>query len=78
MLDIERVRMRRHKLHMTQRELGKRIGQDQAYISRLEAGKIVEMTVPVLERLADALGVSADYLLGRVQAKDEEEALVGA
>jgi transcriptional regulator with XRE-family HTH domain len=65
MLDPERIRLRRHTLRLSQAVLGKRIGQDQAYISRLEQGKTTSMTIGTLERLADALGTSADYLLGR-------------
>jgi transcriptional regulator with XRE-family HTH domain len=79
MLDTERVRMRRLQLRMSQRELGKQIGLDQAYISRLEAGKIPDLSARVLERIADVLGVSVDYLLGRekVQEDDEHPALAG-
>jgi transcriptional regulator with XRE-family HTH domain len=69
MLDTERMRMKRLKLRLSQQKLGELIGQDQAYISRLERGVITEITISTLERLADALQASADYLLGR---EDEE------
>ena len=45
--------------------LGDEIGQDQSYVSRLERGELTEITVTTLERLADVLRVSTDYLLGR-------------
>jgi len=41
------------------------IGQDQAYISRLERGAFDTVTVAILEKLADAFGVSMDWLCGR-------------
>ena len=65
MLDTERIRMTRLRLRLSQRQLGGMIGQDQAYISRLERGEFAEITVTTLERLADALGVSTDFLLQR-------------
>jgi transcriptional regulator with XRE-family HTH domain len=70
MLDRDRLRMRRLKLRLSQQQLGQTIGHDQGYISRLERGEITEITVRTLARLADALRVSTDYLLGR---KDEDE-----
>jgi transcriptional regulator with XRE-family HTH domain len=82
MLDSERIRMGRLKLRYSQKRLGELIGQDQAYISRLERGQISEITVSTLERLADVLGVSADYLLRRELSESDVEpagaALVGA
>ena len=65
MLDRDRLRMSRLQLRLTQERLGKEIGQDQSYVSRLERGDFTEITVTTLERLADALQVSTDYLLGR-------------
>lgn len=65
MLDKDRLRLSRLQLRLTQQQLGSMIRQDQSYISRLERGDFTEITVTTLERLADALHVSADYLLGR-------------
>ncbi|HEY5865866.1 MAG TPA: helix-turn-helix transcriptional regulator [Candidatus Tectomicrobia bacterium] len=76
MLDTERVRMKRLKLRLSQQKLGELIGQDQAYISRLERGVITDITIATLERLADALQTSADYLLGR--GADDTELLAAA
>ena len=72
MLDRDRLRMRRLKLRLSQQGLGKMIGHDQGYISRLERGEITDITVRTLARLADALHVSTDYLLGRREDEDEE------
>jgi transcriptional regulator with XRE-family HTH domain len=65
MLDRDRLRMARLQGRLTQERLGKAIGQDQSYVSRLERGDFTEITVTTLERLANALHVSTDYLLGR-------------
>lgn len=46
----------------SQEELAARIGLDQAYISRLEAGKL-NITVSTLQLIADALGVVPSQLL---------------
>ena len=70
MLDAERIRLCRLQLRLSQQRLGDLVGQDQAYISRLERGGITDITVRTLERLADVLGVSADYLLGREEEPD--------
>jgi transcriptional regulator with XRE-family HTH domain len=64
MLDRDRLRMARLQLRLTQDRLGKAIGQDQAYISRLERGDFTDITVTTLERLAATLGVSPNELLG--------------
>jgi len=68
MVDIDRMRLRRLELRMSQGDLGKAIGQDQAYISKIERGQLGGMTVLMLERLADTLQVSTDFLLGREAA----------
>lgn len=81
MLDRDRLRMGRLRLRLTQQRLGELIGQDQAYVSRLERGGLTEITVTTLERIADVLGVSTDYLLkrkssgrkGRVLDEDDED-----
>jgi transcriptional regulator with XRE-family HTH domain len=73
MLQGDRIRMTRLAIRMSQRELGAKIGKDQAYVSRLERGTFPGITVETLEALADALGVSADYLLGRKKKEEDEE-----
>jgi transcriptional regulator with XRE-family HTH domain len=72
MLDRDCVRMARLRLRLSQESLGKAIGQDQSYVSKIERGEITEITITTLGRLADALGVSTDALLGR-EDKDSEQ-----
>jgi transcriptional regulator with XRE-family HTH domain len=71
MIDRERLRMRRLKLRFSQKELGKAVGQDQSYISKLERGELTEITVTTLVRLAQKLGVSLDYLVNPTQEPDD-------
>ena len=77
-----RIRLRRLELRLSQESLGKAIGQDQSYVSKIERGEITEITITTLERLANALGVSTDALLGRKETDSEQMstavALVGA
>jgi|RhiMetdeSRZDD1v2_1073273.scaffolds.fasta_scaffold37570_4 transcriptional regulator with XRE-family HTH domain len=72
-LDTERLRMRRLRLRLSQEQLGKMIGQSQAYVSRLEHGTITDITLGTFARLADALGVTMEYLIGKGSAECEYE-----
>ena len=63
MIDADRIRLRRLELRLSQAQLGALIGQDQAYISRLERGAYGEITVSTLERLARALQVRIETLV---------------
>jgi transcriptional regulator with XRE-family HTH domain len=63
MINVDRIRLRRLELRLTQADLGKSIGQDQAYVSKIERGQVTGMTVAMLERIAEALGVRPDSLL---------------
>lgn len=63
MIDHDRIRILRLTQRLTQASLGKVIGQDQAYISKIENGTLTGMTVAMLERLASALRVHPGTLL---------------
>jgi HTH-type transcriptional regulator/antitoxin HipB len=52
----ESVRIRREELGWSQRQLSERAGMTQPGIARFEAGGTTP-TIPVLERLASALGL---------------------
>lgn len=49
----------RKQAHITQAELGKRIGSDRAYISRIESGKI-EPKVSTFYRIVNAMGMNVE------------------
>lgn len=74
MLQRERLRTLRLKHQLSQGALGQRIGKDGQYVSKLERGVLAGLTAETLERLADVLGCTTDYLLGRT-ARQEAGAL---
>jgi DNA-binding XRE family transcriptional regulator len=49
----------RKQVRITQAELGKRIGSDRAYISRIESGKI-EPKVSTFYRIVNAMGMNIE------------------
>ncbi|MGA1843238.1 MAG: helix-turn-helix domain-containing protein [bacterium] len=59
------LRAQREKLNMNQRQLARASGITPATISRLESGQVKELKSEALKRLADALNVTVDYLVGR-------------
>ncbi len=59
----QKVKKRRRQLGMTQVELRAKTGLSQEYISMLEKGTF-DPTAPVIIKLAVALTMSADELLG--------------
>jgi len=63
----ERLRARRTQLGLTQIELAARSGVIQGVISLLERGEKGALWVTTLEKLADALDCSLDYLVGRTE-----------
>ena len=65
MLDRDRLRMARLERRLSQGMLGKAIGKDQSYVSKLERGELQDITIQTLVQLAEALHVSTDFLLGR-------------
>ena len=69
-----RLRAAREKRDLSQGDLAKRAGLQPSAVSHFETGSR-KPSFDNLRRLADALKVSTDYLLGRVS---EEEALAGA
>lgn len=59
----DRLREARQEKGMGQRSLARASGVSQGHISHAESGKRVELGPTVLSALADALGVSVDWLL---------------
>lgn len=60
----ERLKARRERHGWSQNELARRARVRQALISELEADKRTDATGRTLRRLAQALGVTTDYLIG--------------
>lgn len=57
------VKEQRKRLNVSQEELAMRIGADQAYVSRIEAG-IMNVTLETVEQIGFALSVEVDELIG--------------
>lgn len=57
----EAIKKARQAQHLTQEQLGERIGVQRAQISRLETGKSV-ITLPTMSRVFKALGITTAVL----------------
>jgi transcriptional regulator with XRE-family HTH domain len=57
----KRIRMERNKLNMTQETLAEKVDLSDAYIGQIERGER-KLSVHALIKLANALGVTVDYL----------------
>jgi HTH-type transcriptional regulator/antitoxin HipB len=64
----EAVRLRREELGWSQRQLADRAGMTQPGIARFEGGGTMP-TIPVLERLAEALGLRLTVALSPVDRR---------
>jgi transcriptional regulator with XRE-family HTH domain len=67
----QRIRQARERKGWSQRELARQAGVRHAIISELETGKKMDTIGVILKRLARALGVSVDFLLGTFEEDDE-------
>lgn len=56
--------MSRDDLGMTQEELAARTGISRTYVTNIERGRADNVGIRIIESLADALGVTVNYLLG--------------
>ena len=54
----------RQKQSLNQKALSALSGVSQATISRIETGRVRQLRSSALKNLADALGVSVDFLMG--------------
>ena len=69
----ERILVLRHRLKLSQRQLGKAAEIDGNTIARLERGEMLELSSMRIVRLAKVLQVSTDVLLGVVDMDEESE-----
>lgn len=58
------VKEQRNRLSVSQEELAMRIGADQAYVSRIEAGQM-NATLETVEQIASALEIDINQLFIR-------------
>lgn len=60
----ERVSRARHRLGWSQARLAGEAGVSRSHISMIEAGHLPGVTADTVRKLAQALGVTCDWLLG--------------
>lgn len=60
-----RVAIARAKLGWTAEQLGEEAGLSRQHVNKIESGARARISAETLAKLANALGVSADWLLGR-------------
>ena len=82
MLHADRIAQLRAQRGLSQRGLGRKLGKDAQYISKLERGVRQIVLSTTLEQLALALACSTDYLLNLTddphQARPPQDALAPA
>ena len=69
----EKVKQRREKLSMNQKQLADTSGITQATISRIESGQVKELKSEALKRLAAALRMTVDFLVDRTDSLTPKE-----
>lgn len=70
-----RIAELRQERGWTQRELAERTGITPTYVSEIENARTKNVGSATLLEIADALGASLDFLLGRRETREEEESL---
>lgn len=66
----ENLRKIRKSKGLSQRELAERISSDPSYVNRVEIGKL-NPSIAVIERIADVLECSLDYLVKGINNQSE-------
>ncbi|HBZ87385.1 MAG: hypothetical protein A2509_12245 [Candidatus Edwardsbacteria bacterium RIFOXYD12_FULL_50_11] len=72
----EKVHQLRRNLKITQRSLAKQTSMTQASISRIESGKVNNLRPSTLIKLASALNVTIDYLIGKADKMTTNEMIL--
>ena len=71
----DRIRARRQELGLSQQNLAAQVGVSRPTISELESGTRTIMNTDTAKKLARALGVSIDYLVGTWERDEESESV---
>lgn len=69
-----KIKSRRTELKMTAKKLSEETGLTPAYISQLENGKRENPSTDVMDKIADALHTTIDYLLNRTEDTELQKA----
>lgn len=70
----EHITKLRKKLKLSQNELGKKVGTSGDIIGRYERGE-VKPSIEVAAKIADTLGVSLDFLIGKTEVEVDGDIL---
>ena len=73
----ERIAVLRRRKGLTQHELAEPTGITANTVARVERGHVKMLRGDTVAALADALGTTTDYLLGRTEDSGVEPAVVG-
>jgi transcriptional regulator with XRE-family HTH domain len=68
----ERIKTLREKRGIGMRELARLAGVKHTTLSQLERGIRADVTTETAKKIARALGVSVDYLIGMYEDEDED------
>ena len=68
-----RVQRRRQQLGWTQQDVEQASSIPQSVVSRIERGVLKNPGADVIRRLAKALGVTSDWLIGMYEEDEEDE-----
>jgi len=58
-----KIKSKRLEMKLSQEKLAIKAGVTYASLSKIESGKVTNPTIKTLKKIADALGLSIDYLL---------------
>lgn len=72
----ERVRTRRKFLELTQQDVADKIGVSRQTIQKYETGVITKIDCSVLEKLAEALDTTTNYLLGQPEPEPQKQGAI--
>jgi transcriptional regulator with XRE-family HTH domain len=72
----EKVKVKREEKGLTQVELAKVAGLTQATISRIESGEVTQLMSENLKKLARALDLTVDFLVGKRERMEFDESLI--
>ena len=70
----ERIRNKRIENGLSMEELGQRLGVQRAAVSKWESGKVDNIRIPTIKKMADLFRCSPSWLMG---ASDEEKLYTG-
>lgn len=58
----KRIKQAREEKKMTQQELGEYLGLNKSSVQRYETGQVAKIKLPILENMAQCLGVNPEWL----------------